>query len=106
MKLDIEIGLSFTSPIKVGELAIRGAGEDTEEGKQFRGCQFVWVRGNRPSIGAKKPDFTCQSIDNSSIGQELGVSKGPHKGLKNDRSRSLNMDAIGSRHGGSHAGEF
>jgi hypothetical protein len=58
IELYIEVGLSFTSPIKVSEVAVGGTSENANEGGELSDRELIWMRRNRPSIGAKKPHFT------------------------------------------------
>jgi hypothetical protein len=58
IELDVEIGLGFASPIKVGELAIGRTSENANQSSKLGERELIWVRGDRPSIGSKKPHFT------------------------------------------------
>jgi hypothetical protein len=106
VELDIEVGLCLPSPIEISEVAIRGASEDTDEGRDLFGGKLIWMGGSSPSIVAEKPDFTCKAINHPGIRQEFGVCKGAHEGLQNNRRRSLNVNAVGPGDGSSHSVEF
>jgi hypothetical protein len=106
VELYVEVGLSLPSPIKISKVAVWGASENADEGSELFGSKLVGMRGDGSSIGAEKPDFTGQSINDPGVSQEFRVCHRTHEGLQNDGRRSLDLNPVSPGDSSSHAMKF